>query len=114
IALITILHVARSRDAMKFVRIDHELSFDSQTTQRLVHLLTTLHRNVEAALAAEEKSRRLDAIGMQERIGDLNVSLPRFRIPRRTDLVVVLNDVLVGAVERDRERRTRAAGCAFE
>ena len=35
-------------------------------------------------------------------------------LPRRPDLVIVLNDVLVGAVESHRERRARAAGGRFE
>jgi hypothetical protein len=72
IALIT-----RSLNAVVLVRIDDQLRVDAQTAQRLVHLLTTLHRHVEVAFAAEKERRRLNPIGMQERIGDLHVRLPR-------------------------------------
>src|SRR6266576_4860267 len=51
---------------------------------------------------------------MQERVGDLLISFPRFRIPGWSDLVIVLNDVLIGAVKSDGERRAGAAGGAFE
>ena len=99
---------------MVLVRIDNQLRIDPETAQRLVHLLTALHRHVEVALAAEKQRRRLNAIGVQERIGDLYVRLPRFRVPRWSNLVVVLNDVLVSAVERDGERRAGAARRSFE
>ena len=99
---------------MEFVGVDDELRVDAQAAQRLVHLLAALHGDVEIALAAEEHRRRLDAVGVQERIGNLHVGFPRFRIPRRTDFVVVLDDVLVGAVEGDGERRSGAAGGGFE
>src|SRR5436190_21572261 len=66
VSFIAILHVARPRDAVELVWIDHELSFDAETPQRLVHLLTTLDGHVEVALAAKEQRRRLDAISMQK------------------------------------------------
>ena len=46
---------------------------------------------------------------MQKWIRDFLVSLPCFWIPGRTDLVVVLNYILIGPIERDRERGARAA-----
>src|SRR5215213_817574 len=51
---------------------------------------------------------------MQERVRDLHVCLPRLRIPGWTNLVVVLNDVLVGTVECDSKGSTGAARCTFE
>src|ERR1043165_8867286 len=51
---------------------------------------------------------------MQERIGDLLIRLPRLRIPWWSNLVVVLNDVLIGTIEGDRERSPGAAGSALE
>src|SRR5213076_237236 len=38
----------------------------------------------------------------------------RFRIPRRSNFVIVLNDVLIGAVESHGKRRAGAAGGALE
>src|SRR5204862_2512056 len=102
------------RDPVKLVRIDHELGVDAETAQRRVHLLASLDRHVEIALTAQKKGRRLDAIGMQEGIRDLLISLPRFRIPGRANLVVVLDDVLIGPVKSDRKRSAGAAGRALE
>ena len=51
---------------------------------------------------------------MQERIRDLHVRLPCLRVPRWSNLVIVLNDVLVRAVKRDRKGDARAARCGFE
>src|SRR5262245_42667193 len=51
---------------------------------------------------------------MQEWIRQLHVSFPRFCIPRRSYLVIVLNDVLVGSIECDCERCAGAARCSFE
>ena len=99
---------------MILVRINDQLRVDAEAAQRLVHLLTALDWHVEIAFAAEKQRRCLDAIGMQERIRDLLVSLPRFGIPRRADFVIVLNDVLIGAVESDGESRPGAAGCSLE
>ena len=56
--------------------------------ERLVHLLPALHRDVKIAFAAEEKGRRLDAVGMQERVGDLDVGIEC--LPGRADFIVVL------------------------
>src|SRR5215510_10986093 len=114
VALITIAHVARTCDAVELIRIDHELGFDSQTSQSLVHLLTALHRNVEVALAAQEKCRRFDSIGVQEWIRNLLKGFPGFGIPGRTNLVIVLNDVLIRPVEGHGEGRAGAAGRSLE
>src|SRR5258706_1574034 len=109
VALVAIADVARARDAVELVRVNHQLCVDAEAAQRLIHLLPALHRHVEIALAAEYKRRRLDSVGVQERIRQLLVGLPRLRIPRRADLVVVLDDVLIRAVEGDGERRAGAA-----
>jgi len=50
------------------------------------------------ALAAEEERRCFDPVGLQEGIRDLHVSVERF--PQRPDFMDELDDVLVGAVER--------------
>src|SRR5262249_55454628 len=114
VSFITITLIARALDAVILVGINDHLSVDAQTPQSLIHLLAALNRHVEVALAAEKQSRCLDAIRVQERVGDLLISLPRLRIPRRADLVIVLNDVLIRAVERNRERRPRAPGSCLE
>ena len=99
---------------MILVRIDDQLRVDPETSQRLIHLLATLNRHVEIALATEEQCRRLNSIGMQERIRKLLICFPRLWIPGWPNLVVVLNDVLVGAVERHGERGARTTGCGLE
>src|SRR5215213_3551645 len=114
VALPTIALITRSLNAVVLVRIDDELCVDAETAQRLVHLLTTLNRNVEIAFAAEEERRRLDSIRVQERIRDLHIRLPRFWVPGWSNLVIVLNDVLIGAVECDSECGTGAASRGFE
>src|SRR5882724_3353020 len=114
VSFITIADVTWPRDAVILVGINNQLRIDPEAAQCLVHLLAALDRHVEVALAAEKQRRRLDPVGVQERIGDFLISLPRFRIPRRTNFIVVLNDVLIGAVESDGEGRARAAGGALE
>src|SRR5215213_4694933 len=106
--------VARPLDAVVLVRIDNQLRINPETAQRLVHLLAALHGHIEVALAPKEECWRLNTIRVQERIRDLHISLPRFRVPRWTNLVIVLNDVLVGSIERNRKRGTGAARCRFE
>src|SRR5438105_12470481 len=114
ISFIAIANITRAGDAVKLVWINYELRFHSETAQGLIHLLAALDWDVEVALPAEEQRRRLDAIGVQEGIRDLDVGLPGFRVPRWTNLVIVLNDVLIGAVKSDREGCAGAAGGAFE
>src|SRR5437773_11600298 len=109
VPLVAIAYVARTGDAVEFVRVDDELRVDVEAAKSLIHLLPALHGHVEVALTTEEQRGCLDPIGVQERIRDLLVRLPRFGVPRRADLVVVLDDVLIRAVERDRERRAGAA-----
>src|ERR1019366_2575850 len=108
VALVAIAHVARAADAVVLIGINNELRVDAEAPERLVYLLAALHRHIEVALTTKKERRRLVAVGVQERIRDLLIRLPRLRVPRRADLVVVLNDVLIGAVEGDRERRAGA------
>src|SRR4051812_8761862 len=54
IPFVAVAHVARARDAMELVRVDHELRVDAEAAQRLIHLLPALHGHVEVFLAAEE------------------------------------------------------------
>ena len=103
VTLVTILLITRSLNPVKFVRVNYQLRVDTEAAQSLIHLLSTLNRDVEVALATEEQRRRLDSIGVQKRIRKLLVYLPRFWIPGWADFVVVLDDVLVSSVERDCE-----------
>src|SRR4029453_2805308 len=41
-------------DAMKLVRIDNQLSINTKASQCLIHLLTSLNRNVKVAFTAHE------------------------------------------------------------
>src|ERR1039458_9858414 len=67
IPLQTVALVTGALDAVRFVGVDNQLRIDPQALQRLVHLLSTLHRHVEIALTAQKQGGRLDAVGVQER-----------------------------------------------
>src|SRR5258705_5638107 len=51
---------------------------------------------------------------MQERLRNLHIGVPSFRVPGWSYFIVVLDDVLVSAVKRNCERGARAAGCSLE
>src|SRR5712671_788704 len=114
VSLIPIADITRSRNSVELIRVDYQLCIYPQTSKRLIHLLSTLHRHVEVALATEEQGRCLDTIGVQERIRDLYISLPGLRVPGRPNFVVVLDNVLIGSVERDRKCRTCSTGCSLK
>src|SRR6185436_5794748 len=114
VTLVTILLITRPLNSVKLVRVDNQLRVDTETAQCLIHLLSTLHRHVEVAIATEEQRGRLDSIGVQKRIRKLLIYLPRFWIPGWANLVVVLNDVLVSSVERHCERCACSTGCSLE
>src|SRR5205807_2024344 len=67
IPLHPVAQVARLADPVMLPRIDHELSLDAEAAKRLVHLLRVEQGYVEVLVAAQEQSRRDDAIGVQER-----------------------------------------------
>ena len=90
------------------------LRVDAQAAQRLVHLLAALHRDVEIAFAAKEDGWSVDSIGVQKRIGDFHVGVPRFLVHGGPISLIVLNDVLIGAIKGDGEGGARAAGGGFE
>src|SRR5690349_3249438 len=50
VSLVPVAHIARAGDAVVLVGIDDELCIDAQAAQRLIHLLSALHRHVEVAL----------------------------------------------------------------
>src|SRR5262245_24919983 len=114
VSLITIAHIARASNSVKLIRVDHQLGFHPQAAQSLIHLLPALNGYVEIPFAAEKQRRRLDAIRMQKRIRNLDVGFPGLRIPWRTNLMIVLTDVLISSVERDCERSAGPTGGAFE
>src|ERR1043166_9320108 len=62
----------------------------------------------------KQVSSTSEEVSMQERIRDFHVGFPRLWIPRRTNFVIVLNDVLIGAVEGNCECSAGATGRAFE
>ena len=53
---------------MVLVGVDDQLRVYTETAKRLIHLLASLNGHVEVAFAAHEQRRRLDPIGVQERI----------------------------------------------
>jgi len=59
-----------------------------------------VHRNVEVLVPAHEQRRGFDPVRMEKRVPDLDVLLRI--LPRRPKLVVVLQDVLIDAVEAQR------------
>src|SRR5436190_14847911 len=90
VALEPIDLVTGNRDAVELRRIDDELRVDAETLQRLIHLLAADRGHVEVLFAHHEQRRRLDPVGVEERIGDLDPQILRF--PRRADLGLVLRD----------------------
>ena len=99
---------------MIFVRIDDQLRLNTKAPQCLVHLLAALDGDVKVALATQKKRRRFDPIRMQKRVRDFLIRLPRLRLPRRADLVIVLKDVLVRSVKCDGKRRAGPARPGLE
>src|SRR5262245_48885483 len=106
--------VAGSLNAVKLIRVNNQLRIDSQASQCLIHLLTSLHRHVEVSFTTEEQRRCLNSIRMQERIREFHICIPGLWIPRWSNLVIILDDVLVGSIERDSEGSTSPARRAFE
>src|SRR5439155_3949056 len=66
ISLQSVAPVARLVDAVVLTRINDQLGFHAETSQRLVHLLRIEERDVEVLVAAQEQRRRGDPIGVQE------------------------------------------------
>jgi hypothetical protein len=92
--------------------IDDQFGRDSEAAEGLVHLLAAVEGDIEVLVAAHEEGRRFDAVGVVERVGELDVGLLGF--PGREQFVVVLVDVLVDSVEDDGVADAGAAGCCFE
>ena len=104
--------VARGRDAVVLARVDHQLRVDAKALERLVHLLAAGDGHVEVVLPAHEQRRRLDAIGLEERVAHLG---PGVRVlPRLAHLGVVLQDVLVRSVHRHLQGAAGAGGRGLE
>src|SRR6266516_1381461 len=114
VALQTIADVAGTLDALILVEVDHQLCFDAKAAQRLVHLLATLDGHIEIAFATEKQCGSLDVIGVEEWIGDFYVSFPCFWVPGGTNLMIVLDDVLVCAVEGNGKGSAGATGCCLK
>src|SRR5258708_4183566 len=111
-ALKPILAIARNRDAVERIAIDHELCLHAERAERLIHLLAADDGHVDVALAAHEQRRRLDAIGVEEGIGDVDPLL--LCLPGHAELLLVLRDVLVRAIHGELQRAARAAHSALE
>ena len=62
---------------MELARVDHQLGLDAEAAQRLIHLLAAEQRHVEILLAAHEQRRRLDPVGVEERIRHLHPQVLR-------------------------------------
>src|SRR6185437_2308428 len=91
IPLIAIPDVAGTLNPVELVGVDDELGLATKGAEGLVHLLAALDRHIEVTLTAQEQGRGLDAVGVEERVGDFDVCFPGFRFPGWTDLVVVLD-----------------------
>src|SRR5262249_59547576 len=66
ISLEPVANVTGAADAVSLVGINHELSLDAETAERLVHLLASGQRHVEIALAAQKERRSFDSVGVEE------------------------------------------------
>src|SRR6185295_8276176 len=95
-------------------RVDDELCINSETSKRLIHLLSALDWHIEVPFSSKEQSRCFDTICVQEWIGKLHVGVPRFWIPRGPNFIIVLNDVLVSSIKGNCEGGACATRRAFE
>src|SRR5215831_16398756 len=66
ISLEPVADVTGPADAVILVGINHELSLDAETAQRLVHLLASGQRHVEIALTAQKERRGFDSVSVEE------------------------------------------------
>src|SRR5881409_988789 len=67
ISLQPVTPVARLVDAVVLARVDHQLGFHAEASERLIHLLRVEERDVEVLVAAQEQGRCTDPVRVQER-----------------------------------------------
>ena len=98
---------------MVLPRIDDQLSFSPDIAQGLIHLFATEQRHVEILVATKKHGWGFDPVGMQKGIRDLDPWL-KTTFPGWPDLVIILPDVLVVTIERERESHASPTGGGFE
>ena len=105
-------NVARLFQAVILAGINNELGGHALAAQSFIHLLGVEQRHVEIRFAAKKERGRFDFVGVEKRIGDARPGLGIF--PRHAKLVLVIEDVLVGAVAGEDIRDRCAARSRFE
>src|SRR5581483_11386191 len=93
--------------------IHDQLRWYAQAVQGLVHLLASNQRDIEVLFTTHEECRRGDLVGVQEGIRNPDPGIEPY-LPGCADLFVVLNNVLVDAIESDWEGCAGPAGRPFE
>jgi len=112
-ALVAIFDEAGASEAVELAGINDELGWAAEGFESLVHLLTADERDVEIGGATHEKHGRVHSlVDLEERVAHFDVELEV--LPRRSEFVVVLKDVLVDAVEGHGRGDTRTADSGFE
>lgn len=83
---------------MELAGVDDEFGGDVEGLEGLVHLFAADDGDVEIVGPAHVEGGRVHAlVGLEERVAELEVEVAGF--PGDAELVVVLEDVLVGSVE---------------
>ena len=112
VALEPVALVRGLADPVVLARVDDELGRDAEALQGLVHLLRVVERHVEVLVAAEKERGRRDLVRVQKRERHLDVGVGV--LPRRSQLLLVLADVLVGPVSGQGVGDPGAAGGRLE
>src|SRR5262245_21356976 len=112
VALDAVALVAGPGEAVMLTRIDDELGLSPEAPERLVHVLRVDERHVEILLPAHAQRRGGNGAGLEERVRRAEVAVDP--LPGQAQLVLVLADVLVGAVAGDLVRDAGAAGSGLE
>ena len=97
---------------MELVGVDDEFGWGTYAFEGLVHLLAALDGDVEVLFATHEERRGFNTVGVEEGIGEFNVGIEV--LPRGAEFVVVLQNILVDAVEAEKIAHSGAAGGCFE
>ena len=102
--------VGGEADAVELAGIDDQFGGYAEGAEGLVHLFAAGGWDVEVFVAAHKKGWRFDAVCFQEGIADLQIAVDAG--PGGSDLIIILIDILVDAIEREGKPGTgAAAGC---
>src|SRR4051812_39331411 len=96
VTLVAIDDVTGLAQAVILPGINDELGWYVLAAQRFIHLFAVEQWHIEIGLAAQKERRRFDFVGVKKWIGNARPGLGIF--PGNAELVLVIGDVLIGAV----------------